>query len=267
MSRTGRCGPTCRICAAARRVPVTPEGVPALHVSPDGKYVTAVAGSKLNLLPIAGAPAKPAIDVQPGESVVRWSADGRYVFLRQNEGLTAVKINRLDLMSRREEPWKELKPADPVGVRIWNGCYDAGWERVRVFVPARHLHVVSGERAEIICNRSAVRDHQQRSRAFDDALHRALQILRIERGEAFIQHHQLGVLQQRARDVEPAAFAMRKLPAGFAHHLEHSRGHASQQVAQAEFAANGFRLFEVVRASGSAGCPKNKLNANVSAST
>jgi hypothetical protein len=29
-----------------------------------------------------------------------------------------MKINRLDLTSHREEPWKELKPTDPVGVRI-----------------------------------------------------------------------------------------------------------------------------------------------------
>jgi len=98
--------------------PLTREGTTAMHVSPDGKYLTAVTDGKLNLLPIGGAAAKPAIEVQAGESVVRWSADGRYLFLQQNEGLTAMKINRLDLASRREEPWKELKPADPVGVQI-----------------------------------------------------------------------------------------------------------------------------------------------------
>jgi hypothetical protein len=79
---------------------------------------------------------------------------------------------------------------------------------------------------------SAVRDHQQRSRAFDHALHGALQILGIERGEAFVQHHQIGVLQQRARDVQAAAFAVRKLPAGFTHHLQHAGGHALQQIAR-----------------------------------
>jgi Tol biopolymer transport system component len=98
--------------------PLTPEGMTATHVSPDGKYLTAVAAGKLTLVPIAGAAPKPAVDVPAGESVVRWSADGRSLFLRQNEGLTAVKIDRLDLASGREEPWKELKPADPVGVRI-----------------------------------------------------------------------------------------------------------------------------------------------------
>jgi Tol biopolymer transport system component/predicted Ser/Thr protein kinase len=101
-------------------MPVTPEGVPASRVSPDAKYVTAVVGGKLNVLPIAGAAPKAALDIQPGESVMRWSADGRFLFLRQMVGLTAVKINRLDLASRREEPWKELKPADPVGVQIYD---------------------------------------------------------------------------------------------------------------------------------------------------
>jgi hypothetical protein len=99
-------------------VAVTPEGTPASHVSPDGKYATAIQGGKLTLLPIAGGGSKPSIDVQPGESVIRWSADGRHLFLRQDQGLTAVKINRLDMATGREEPWKELKPADPVGVQI-----------------------------------------------------------------------------------------------------------------------------------------------------
>jgi serine/threonine protein kinase len=99
-------------------VPLTSEGIPATHVSPDGKYLTGVVAGKLNFWPIGGAAPKPAVSVQPGESVVRWSAEGRYLFLRQNEGLTAIQVNRLDLATGREEPWKELKPADPVGVQI-----------------------------------------------------------------------------------------------------------------------------------------------------
>jgi eukaryotic-like serine/threonine-protein kinase len=99
--------------------PVTAEGATAARVSPDGKYVTAVAGAKLNVLPIAGGEPK-AVGIEPGESVLRWSADGRSLFLRQLVGLTAAKINRLDLASGRQEPWKELKPADPVGVQIYD---------------------------------------------------------------------------------------------------------------------------------------------------
>jgi len=100
--------------------PVTPEGVTATRVSPEGKYVTVAADGKLSILPIDGGEPKAALDIQPGESVMRWSADGRSLFLRQMVGLTAVKINRLELASRREELWKELKPADPVGVQIYD---------------------------------------------------------------------------------------------------------------------------------------------------
>ena len=78
-------------------MPVTAEGVVATGVSPDGKYVTAVDGGKLNLLAIAGAEPRAALDIQPGESVLRWSADGRSLFLQQMVGPTDVKINRLDV--------------------------------------------------------------------------------------------------------------------------------------------------------------------------
>jgi len=98
--------------------PVTAEGMSATRVSPDGKYVTAVTGGKLNVLPVGGGEPKAALDIQAGETVLRWSADGRFLFLQQVVGPAVVKINRLDLASRREEPWKEIKPADPVGVRI-----------------------------------------------------------------------------------------------------------------------------------------------------
>lgn len=100
--------------------PITPESVIAARVSPDGKYVTQVADGKVNFLPISGAGAKPAVSIQPGETVLRWSADGRSLFMEQMVGLTAVNIHRLDLVTGREELWKELKPADPVGVQIYN---------------------------------------------------------------------------------------------------------------------------------------------------
>jgi hypothetical protein len=80
--------------------------------------VTSIRENKLNLIPVTGGPSKPDIDVQVGDSVLRWSADGRFLFLRHNESAAAVRINRLDLSSGREEPWKEVKPADPVGVEI-----------------------------------------------------------------------------------------------------------------------------------------------------
>jgi hypothetical protein len=47
-----------------------------------------------------------------GESVVRWSGDGRYLFLQQREP-TSIKISRLDVATRRKEPWLVVKVPEP----------------------------------------------------------------------------------------------------------------------------------------------------------
>jgi eukaryotic-like serine/threonine-protein kinase len=98
--------------------PITPEGTPALRVSPDGKYVTAVTAGKLSLWPVAAGEAKMVATVEPGESVIRWSGDGHFVFLRKLDGASTLKISRLDVSTGRREAWKELRPPDPVGVQI-----------------------------------------------------------------------------------------------------------------------------------------------------
>ncbi len=100
--------------------PVTPEGTVAARVSPDEKYVTAVAENKLILFPIEGGDPKPIADLEPGESVIRWSADGRHLFLSKVEEPAFVKISRLDVSNGRKEVWKELRTPDPVGVAISN---------------------------------------------------------------------------------------------------------------------------------------------------
>jgi len=99
-------------------VPVTPEGTIAARVSPDLKYVTVAQGGKLNLLPIAGGPLKPIADLEPGESVVRWSADGRSLYLRKATEPSVLRITRLDVASGKRELWRELKTPDVVGVQV-----------------------------------------------------------------------------------------------------------------------------------------------------
>jgi eukaryotic-like serine/threonine-protein kinase len=99
-------------------IPVTPEGRTATRVSPDQKNVTSMAGGKLTLMSVAGGKEKTISGLEPGESVVRWSGDGRYLYLRQLVDPSFLKISRLDLATGRKEPWKELKTPDPVGVTI-----------------------------------------------------------------------------------------------------------------------------------------------------
>ncbi|HYN14390.1 MAG TPA: protein kinase [Terriglobales bacterium] len=88
--------------------PVTPEGVRGTRVSPDGHSFVVVDPHKLLLGDIAGGEPKAIAELQPGEVVVRWSGDGRYLFLAQQEGET-LKLTRLEVASRKREPWRVLK--------------------------------------------------------------------------------------------------------------------------------------------------------------
>ncbi len=99
-------------------VPIASEGTPATRVSPDGKYVTVIIGEKLNLIPLAGGMPNPVASLEPGESVIRWSADGRFLFLRQSHEPSSLEIERLDISTGRKQTWRELKTPDPVGVQI-----------------------------------------------------------------------------------------------------------------------------------------------------
>ena len=99
-------------------VPVTPEGTQARAVSPDGKYATAAEGGRLSLVPLAGGEPKIIGSIEPEQTVIRWSGDGRSLFLRAMDKPYSTKISRMDISTGRQEPWKELQPPDPVGVRM-----------------------------------------------------------------------------------------------------------------------------------------------------
>jgi dipeptidyl aminopeptidase/acylaminoacyl peptidase len=99
-------------------LPLTPEGITASRISLDQKYVTVVAGGKLSLFLIGGGDPKPVTKLEPGETVIRWSGDSRFLFLRKVDGPASLKIDRLDVATGRRELWKELKTPDSVGVQI-----------------------------------------------------------------------------------------------------------------------------------------------------
>ena len=92
--------------------PLTPEGSRGTRVSPDGQWFITVDPHKLLLTPVRGGSSKTLIDLQNGESVARWSGDGRFLFLQQREP-AAIKISRLDLTSHRKEPWLVVKAPEP----------------------------------------------------------------------------------------------------------------------------------------------------------
>jgi Tol biopolymer transport system component len=109
----------------AKARPVTPEGIttalPGFAVSPDGKFVAAVGPQRSGMLyPVEGGEARPIAALGAGEFPLRFSPDGRSLYVWKRGDLPA-RVSRIDLESGRREVWKDLLPADPAGVeRISN---------------------------------------------------------------------------------------------------------------------------------------------------
>lgn len=104
-----------RDLAGGQSRPITPEGVRASRVSPDGKSVIIVDSGRLCLRAVEAGPLRPLYNMEPGESVLRWSGDGRYLFLmRPVDG--KLSLFRVEVSTGKKEPWRELKAPEPGAV-------------------------------------------------------------------------------------------------------------------------------------------------------
>jgi serine/threonine protein kinase/Tol biopolymer transport system component len=95
-----------------KATPLTPEGTKGGPVAPDGRSFVIAGAHQLSLAPVGGGTPRKITELQNGEAVVRWSSDGRYLFLRQAEGET-IKISRLEVATGHTEPWQTLKLPEP----------------------------------------------------------------------------------------------------------------------------------------------------------
>jgi Tol biopolymer transport system component len=107
---------------------VTPEGTSgfgfgAHTVSPDGRWVVARGpDGGIALWPLAGGAPRPVSGLLPTEFPLRWGADGTLLYTAlPAEGRRKLQLARLDLASGKRTVWKDLVPADAMGVtRIGN---------------------------------------------------------------------------------------------------------------------------------------------------
>ena len=98
--------------------PVTPEGVGyLLPATPDGNFVPSTdEQGRVRLYPLDGrGEARLLEGLGPGDAPLRWSRDGRFVFVRRR-GALPVTIERLDRSTGRSEPWRDIVPADRSGI-------------------------------------------------------------------------------------------------------------------------------------------------------
>jgi Tol biopolymer transport system component len=92
----------------SKPTPVTPEEMRATRIAPDGHTFVIVDPRKLLLGDVRGGEPRTVAELQPGETVVRWSGDGRYLFLAQAQG-ESLKLTRLEVASGKRELWRVLK--------------------------------------------------------------------------------------------------------------------------------------------------------------
>jgi DNA-binding winged helix-turn-helix (wHTH) protein/Tol biopolymer transport system component len=96
--------------------PVTPEGITACFVSPDGKRVAAkdsVTNQTL-LYPIDGGQPEPIPGLLPGEAF-DWTPDPKFLYVHQWRR-PPVRVYRLNLATGQRQLFKELTPSDIKGV-------------------------------------------------------------------------------------------------------------------------------------------------------
>jgi eukaryotic-like serine/threonine-protein kinase len=105
--------------------PITPEGIiaalPGFTISSDGLQLAAVGPDhKMAIFPMGGGSARPVPGALEGEYPLRFTTDGRSLYVWKR-GDVPARISRIEIDTGRREVWKDLLPADPAGVeRISN---------------------------------------------------------------------------------------------------------------------------------------------------
>jgi eukaryotic-like serine/threonine-protein kinase len=85
-------------------------------VSPDGRFVVLVDSERKSVLcPTDGGPPSPIEGIEPGEFPIRWSPDGRFLYIHRGGGFPA-RIWKFEIATRRREILREIVPADVAGV-------------------------------------------------------------------------------------------------------------------------------------------------------
>jgi dipeptidyl aminopeptidase/acylaminoacyl peptidase len=118
--------------------PITPGGMAGACVSPDGGLVAASTGDRrLFVCPTDGDSARFVTQLQPSDEVIRWTADGRSIYVG-TYGASA-NVSRIDIATGNRTPWRTFGVPDSVGVEAIAVLLTPDGEG-HVFSYARSLH-------------------------------------------------------------------------------------------------------------------------------
>jgi eukaryotic-like serine/threonine-protein kinase len=97
-------------------VPVLPEGMTPVLVSPDGANVAGIdAAGAWVVCPLDGGAPRPLAGLDANDVVVAWSTDAKAIFVLRGKDLPA-RLDRLDIATGRRAFAREFAPADQAGL-------------------------------------------------------------------------------------------------------------------------------------------------------
>jgi Tol biopolymer transport system component len=97
--------------------PITPEGLTAIRVSPDGKRVVGVgANREIVVYSLNGGPPRQVPGVPAGFAPGEWTADSSSLLMDAEEGRDRLGIYRVNVETGKRELLRTLSPKDPAGL-------------------------------------------------------------------------------------------------------------------------------------------------------
>jgi eukaryotic-like serine/threonine-protein kinase len=104
--------------AGGKPHPISGEGVSITMqaISPDGRSIAARGpDGKIAIYPVDGGQPRPVPGIDPEDMPLRWTADGRSLYVMRFSALPGV-IDVVDVATGARRPWKTFQPVDPSGV-------------------------------------------------------------------------------------------------------------------------------------------------------
>jgi hypothetical protein len=98
---------------------VTPPGTGPGLLSPDGSLALVRAGNDWVIYPVGGGSPRPVTGLRPSDQVVRWSPDGREIWVRATDAaVSPVRIDRLNPVTGARAELLTIAPHDLTNVRF-----------------------------------------------------------------------------------------------------------------------------------------------------
>jgi dipeptidyl aminopeptidase/acylaminoacyl peptidase len=104
--------------AGGKAQAISPEGITivAQSVSPDGRSIVARGpDGRIAVYPAQPGEPRPVPGLALDEIPIRWTADGRSIFVTRRSALPGV-VDVIDVETGRRTTWKQFEPPDPTGV-------------------------------------------------------------------------------------------------------------------------------------------------------